>query len=109
MAAPRVPAGTGEAGSQLWRAVVGTFALEKSDLELLRQAVSVADHCARLESLVKNTPPVIKGRLNQMMPNPAWVELRAERRLLLALLGGLGLTANSVEVAEPKKKGGRYL
>jgi hypothetical protein len=97
---PAAPADLGKAGRDLWRGVVKEFDLGPSDLVLLRQAADVADHCEQLREAAALVPPVVRGRLGQELGHPAWSELRSERRLLLALLGGLGLTANAVEAPD---------
>jgi hypothetical protein len=40
---PRAPAGAGEAGRRLWRAVLGEFEVAEHEQGLLRQAVRAAD------------------------------------------------------------------
>jgi hypothetical protein len=52
MSTPRAPAGAGEAGRKLWRAVLGEFELAEHELALLRQAVHVADTCQALKGVV---------------------------------------------------------
>ena len=98
---PAAPRELGSAGRPLWRSVAREYELRGSDLALLRQACDTADHCAQLAKLASAQPPVIRGRLGQEMAHPARSELRSERRLLLALLGGLGLTASGAEPPGP--------
>jgi hypothetical protein len=96
---PQPPHELRKAGRALWRGVVGDFELGPSDLVLLRQACDVAD---RIETLreAAGAEPVVRGYHGQAQVHPGWAELRSERRLLLALLGGLGLTVGSIEPAD---------
>jgi hypothetical protein len=93
---PPPPRDLHKTGKALWRGVVRDFELAPSDLVLLKQAADVAD---RIETLreAAGADPVVRGYHGQAQVHPGWAELRSERRLLLALLGGLGLTVGSIE------------
>ena len=69
--APRPPASAGDAGRRLWRAVLGEYELTGADLEVLRQAVLVADELAGLEALVRASGPLIRDRDGLPAANPA--------------------------------------
>ena len=97
MKPPPAPASLSRAGKALWRGVVREFELGPSDLLVLRQAADVADHCDELQEITAKAGPMTRGFHGQDQVHPAYAELRSERRLLLALLGGLGLTASAVE------------
>jgi hypothetical protein len=107
MRPPPAPAHLGLAGRKLWQSVVREYDLSGNDKLLLEQACDSADRCAVLREEASQVPPVTRGRLGQELPAAPWTELRAERRLLLALLGGLGLTASGVEQAPGPRAGKR--
>ena|SRR5216683_7194315 len=107
MRPPAAPAHLGTAGRKLWHGVVREFELAGNDLLLLEQAADSADRCAALRQAASQAAPVTVGRLGQQQAATAWTELRAERRLLLALLGGLGLTATGVEPAPGPRQAGK--
>jgi hypothetical protein len=83
---PRAPKSLGAAGSRLWRQTVADWDLSEDSLTLLRQACHVADACELLQERAAAEPPVIPTRLGGVQANPVHVELRSERRMLLALL-----------------------
>jgi hypothetical protein len=101
MRAPPAPADLGKAGLRLWRDVAGEWDLSEPDLALLTQAARVADHLADLAESATGQPAVVSGRFGQLLTNPVFPEIRAERRLLIALLGALGFTSDAPEAAQP--------
>jgi hypothetical protein len=86
---PRTPAGAGDAGRRLWRAVLGEFELAEHELALLRQAVRVADTCAALQGVVDAEGELMTSRLGEARAHPALVELRNQRILLARLVVAL--------------------
>ncbi len=86
MTAPRPPRGLGTAGRRLWSRTLADWDLSEDSLSLLRQACHVADACDRLQERAAAEDPVIRSRLGGAVPNPVHVELRSERRMLLALI-----------------------
>jgi hypothetical protein len=85
MTIPRPPASAGPAGRRLWRAVLSEYSLTGADLEVLRQAVLIADELDGLESLVRAGGPLIRNRDGEPVANPASVQ----HRLLSVCLGRL--------------------
>jgi hypothetical protein len=87
--APRPPANAGPAGKRLWRAVYSEYELSGADVEVLRQAVVMADELADLEALVRASGPLIRDRDGQPAPNPASQQHRllsiAQARLMAAI------------------------
>ena len=83
---PRPPKSLGAAGRRLWRQMLADWDLSEDSRVMLTQACHCTDACERLQEIAADEPPMIKGRLGQQLPNPVYAELRAERRLLLALL-----------------------
>ena len=81
---PAAPDGTGEAGRDLWHAVLDRFELEEHELALLRQAVHTADLCEELQGIVDEQGVIRDGRTH-----PALVELRNQRILLARLVVAL--------------------
>jgi hypothetical protein len=82
----RPPRGTGPAGRGLWRAVSESFELEKHEIEILRQAVVVADRIASLDAVVSRDGVLLDGRAH-----PALIESRLQRVTLGRLLSILRL------------------
>jgi hypothetical protein len=68
---------------------LGEYTLTGADLEVLRQAVVMADQLADLETLIRASGPLIKDRDGQPVPNPASQQHRllsiAHARLLAAI------------------------
>jgi hypothetical protein len=80
------PAGAKAAGRRLWREVVREFDLAEHELQLLRQAVNVADLCDELRAMVERDGVLPAG---SKRIHPALVELRAQRILLARLIVAL--------------------
>lgn len=99
MSIPRAPAGAGDAGRRLWRAVLDEFELAEQELALLRQAVRVADTCEALQAVVGADGELTTSRLGERKAHPALVELRAQRLLLARLLVALRVPLGDQEEA----------
>jgi hypothetical protein len=89
---PKPPAGLDAAGRRLWRGVVDRYDLDPHEVELLRQAVHVADACARLQAVVD-----AEGLLRGDRAHPAAVELRQQRILLGRLVVALRIPADEAD------------
>lgn len=99
---PRVPAGTGQDGRRLWRAVLEVYELEEHELALLRQAVHTVDLCSRLQGQVEEEGVMVEGRAH-----PALVELRQQRIILARLIVALRVPMGEVESSGKSGSGGR--
>jgi hypothetical protein len=87
MGIPRAPEGAGPGGRRLWSAVLGRYALDPHELELLRRAVRLADVCDQLErKLAVHGPLLDDGRVR-----PAAVELRLQSLALARVIVALRL------------------
>lgn len=107
--APRPPAAAREAGRRLWRAVLGEYELTGADLEVLRQAVLVADELAALETMVRASGPLIRDRDGLPVPNPASVQhrlLSITYGRLLACIQVVGDVADQHDPARPQRRSG---
>jgi hypothetical protein len=107
--APRPPASAGEAGRRLWRAVHAEYELTGADLEVLRQAVTVADELAGLEALVRASGPLIRDRDGLPAPNPASQQHRLLSITLARLLASIqviGDQADAHDPARPQRRSG---
>jgi hypothetical protein len=96
---PRAPAGAGDAGRRLWRAVLDEYELAEHELALLRQAVRVADTCEALQAVVSAEGELSTSRLGEVRAHPALVELRAQRILLARLVVALRVPLGDQEEA----------
>lgn len=73
-------------------AVLEEFVLAEHELSLLRQAVAVADLCETLQVEVDRSGLLVGGRIN-----PALVELRQQRILLVGLIVALRVPIGDAE------------
>jgi hypothetical protein len=101
--APRPPASAGEAGRRLWRAVLGEYELTGADLEVLRQAVTVADELAGLEALVRASGPLIRDRDGLPTPNPASQQHRLLSITLARLLAAIQVIGDQADIHDPAR------
>jgi hypothetical protein len=96
---PKPPADAGAAGRRLWRGVTSRYELEPQEMELLRQAVRVADLCEELQATVDREGVMVDGRAH-----PAAVELRQQRALLGRLIVALRIPADAEDEAKPPQR-----
>jgi len=94
---PAVPKGTGRAGRELWRSVMGSFVLDDHERTLLEQAVAVADTCADLQAVVDRDGPLVRGPDGMDRAHAALVELRQQRILLARLIVALRIPLGDEE------------
>lgn len=100
---PTPPAGLGEAGLDLWHAVVDRFEVEPHELRLLVETCRVADACAELQRAV-DSAGLLDG---EGRASAALVELRQERVLLSRLLVSLRVPlSDEGAVKRPQRRGG---
>lgn len=90
-AAPVVPAGLGDAGLTLWRAVRSEWTLRPDEEALLVAACRTVDELGRLEEALADASPVVAGSRGQTRAHPLVSAVREHRRVLRELLGSLGL------------------
>jgi hypothetical protein len=90
MADVKPPRGTGAAGKAVWSSVVGDFALERFELQILGQAATVADRIGELDALVDSDGVLVDGKAH-----PALIESRLQRLTLARLLAALRLPDHS--------------
>jgi hypothetical protein len=96
MSASKPPPGTGRAGRRLWRGIVGPYELDPHEMELLRQAVRVADACEELQATLDAEGLMVEGRTH-----PAAVELRQQRVLLGRLIVAMRIPGDAVDGDQP--------
>ncbi len=99
MAEIRPPQGTGRAGRALWSSVMGTYALEEYEVQLLRQLVVVADRVEELDRVVNRDGVLLGDRIH-----PGLIECRLQRLALARLLQALRLPDQ--EENRPQRRGG---
>lgn len=91
MTRPRRPASLDQAGRSLWRAVTGAYELAPHEAELLRQACRVADHLARIDTVLMDSEPVVEGYAGQPRAHPLLQVSGDQRRVLDALFRSMAL------------------
>lgn len=107
---PEPPENAKDAGRQLWTGIVSRFDLAPHELELLRQAVGVLDTCDELAAIVEAEGLMVPVLPHGTKPNPALVELRAQRitfgRLMAALQVPMGEEKESDEPRRTQRRSG---
>jgi hypothetical protein len=92
---PAPPKGTGAAGRRLWREVNADFELSGADLEVLRDAVTIADRIEALKPMLA-LGPFMKGSDGLPRANPAMVQerllmnLKAKQLAAIRVIGDVG-------------------
>jgi hypothetical protein len=105
----RPPVDAGPAGRKLWRSVCAEYSLSGADLEILKQAVLIADELDGLESLVRASGPLIRDRNGEPKANPAAVShrlLAITYARLLAAIQVIGDVAETHDPARPQRRMG---
>ena len=98
----RAPAGLGESGRKLWRAMHETFDFDEEPhkVQILRQTCRVADVIAELDDAADEAPLTVKGSQGQQVISPFIAEARAQRSLMAQLLARLALPDTDEAIAE---------
>jgi hypothetical protein len=91
MRRPKAPESAGPAGAALWRAVLAEYDLAPHELELLRQAVRVADLLARIDVALLDEELTVPGYNGQPRPNPLLAVSVAQRQVLEHLMRSMAL------------------
>lgn len=104
MSAP-TPKGLRATGRKLWRETTVSFELRQDELETLRAACGEADLIARMEEALEDEPLTVTGSQGQIVAHPLVQELRQHRSTMAALLRGLKLPDDSVEVNHQRAGG----
>jgi hypothetical protein len=94
---PKPPSGLRAPGRQLWNEM-GRYVLTAGELEVLRQAVRVADECDKWERELRKLPATVPGYMGQPRPNPLIKILQDHRLLLRRLIDSLNLPNDDEEV-----------
>jgi phage terminase small subunit len=94
-----LPDGLGDAGADLWRAVVSELVesdseasehhLDSRELYLLRQAAHTADRIAALEVAVRRDGETTTGSRGQVVLHPAVSEIRQAQLAVAKMLGSI--------------------
>lgn len=102
----RAPAGLGEAGRRLWRAMHETFDFDEEPhkVQILRQTCRVADVIAELDDAADEAPLTVKGSQGQQVISPFIAEARAQRSLMAQLLARLTLPDTDEEIEAKAEK-----
>lgn len=103
MTRQRPPAGLGKAGLALWRELTaapregGELVFSPAEVVTLRLACRQADDVARLEELLDEEGPVVKGSKGQPKLSTVPAELRLQRAALARLVAALALPQDGQE------------
>lgn len=84
-----------EAGAALWASVAEKYELDPHELETLLLACNARDDLARIDDALRGADVVVVGSGGQQRPNPLFMEARAHRALVAALLYRLNLPDES--------------
>ena len=107
-AVPLPPEGLGEAGGDLWRAIVGdvepAWRLDARDLALLRRACGLEDVIAALEAVLDRDGATARGSKGQTRVHPAIGELRGLVLAQRSLFGAIELEDPAAKVAEARAR-----
>jgi phage terminase small subunit len=94
-ATPAPPAGLGEAGKALWKAILAEvpegFELDARELTFLAKAARVEDEIHEMEASLDEDGLVTRGSMGQPRANPILTELRQARLVQLRLLREIAL------------------
>lgn len=85
-----VPAGLADAGSKLWSAVTGKYALRADELVTLESACRASDRVAAMEQ-ERGDAVTATGSMGQLVVHPLIAEIRAHEAQIATLLGRLKL------------------
>ncbi|CCH77738.1 hypothetical protein BN12_220016 [Nostocoides japonicum T1-X7] len=88
---PRPPAGLGTRGRRFWRSTLSSFELSDAEILVLEEACRTLDDLDRLEEMVAQHGPSVKGSQGQVVVNPALTEARGQRAILHRLIAALQL------------------
>jgi P27 family predicted phage terminase small subunit len=88
---PRAPSDLRARGRAFWRDVVGTFGLERDELEILAEACRAMDHLDEMREIIASDGVTVPGSRGQLAPHPLLVEQRGTRVTLARLLSQLAL------------------
>jgi hypothetical protein len=95
----------GPAGKKLLDGVLGEYALDAHELELLEQAAHCADVMAELQRIVDRDGVMVKNDLHgPLRPNPALVELRSQRNVYVRLVRALQLPQGVLDETRPRPR-----
>src|SRR5712692_10376283 len=89
-------------GKALWHSFADVLDLDPAETEALRQACHTADELQRIEYLLSQTNPLVKGSRNQPRVNPLLAEARDHRRVLYKLLGAIKIPAQHSSIIGPQ-------
>jgi hypothetical protein len=90
MAAKKVPAGLGDAGTKLWRDVTGKYELRADEVVILEAACAARDRVVAMES-ERNGAVTASGSMGQLVVHPLVAEVRAHEAQIAGLLAKLKL------------------
>ena len=87
----RAPKGLGPGGRKFWRSVLSQYELSPPELLILERCCRLLDRLARIDFIVMNSAPAVKGSRDNLIKNPAYVEARECERTLDILVRSLAL------------------
>ncbi len=88
---PASPPDLGRRGAAFWRATVGVFALNESELRLLHECCRIIDELDLLRTAIVADGVVTAGSQGQPVAHPALAAASSHRALLGRLLAQLSL------------------
>lgn len=91
--APAPPAGLGDTGQAMWKAMTAVFVFQPHEAFVLESACRQADDVAMLEASIAETGATVIGSTGQERMNAMVTEARQGRLAMSKLLGDLALPA----------------
>ena len=103
-AIPAAAAGSSEAATRLWDAVIGAYELEEQEMVLLVQACRTVTTLDALNAEVQRAGAVVATAGGGTKPNPAVVEARQQGAALARIIATLRLPAGEAG-DRPQRRG----
>jgi len=96
----RPPKDLAAAGRRLWRSITQIYDLSPAEMALLERACKTSDRLSRLDELITQTGPLVRGSVNQLRASPLWAQLAEQERILAMQIRMLALPDPAEQVEQ---------